>query len=124
MLPPPPFSWSSLFLGKEDDKDDEENGENEKDLDHQPTVRGDRLEVFEDFCVSGLNVQLCVFHIGIDPERRGEKEGRHDCQFAFLLFLRKMDEFIKYTALNTDVLVFCDDTLRVGKVVVAQRRLS
>lgn len=79
-----------LFLGKEDDEDDEENGENEKDLDHQPSVRGDRLEVFEDFCVSGLNVQLCVFHIGINPERRGEKEGRHGCQISFPLFLRRM----------------------------------
>lgn len=34
--------------GKEDHKDDEEDNEDEEDLDHEPPVRGDRLEVLED----------------------------------------------------------------------------
>lgn len=36
------------YLRKEDDKDDEEDYKDQKDLDHQPTVGGDRLEIFED----------------------------------------------------------------------------
>lgn len=68
-------SHSSFSLGEEDDKDDEEDDEDEKDLDHQPAVGGDRLEVFEDLCVGRLHVQLRVLHICINPAR---ENGRAD----------------------------------------------
>lgn len=45
-----------FFSSKEDNKDDEEDDKDEKDLDHQPAVGGDRLEVFEDLCVGALHV--------------------------------------------------------------------
>lgn len=57
-----------LSLGEEHDKDDEEDDEDQKDLDHEPAVGGDRLEVLEDLCVGGLHVQLGVLHVGVDPE--------------------------------------------------------
>lgn len=57
----------AFSLREEDDEDDEENYEDKKDLNHQPAVGGDRLEVFEDFRVSGLDVQLCVLHVGVNP---------------------------------------------------------
>lgn len=65
-----PSARPLLFsLSEEDDKDDEEDDEDEKDLDHQPAVGGDWLEVFEDLCVGGLHVQLGVFHVSVDPVR-------------------------------------------------------
>lgn len=57
---------------KEDDKDDEKDDEDQKDLDHQPAVGGDGLEVFQDLCVRGLHVELGVFNIGIDSGRGRE----------------------------------------------------
>lgn len=72
--PNPPyqeFSCSSasrrLLLGEEDDKDNEEDDQDEEDLDHQPAVGGDRLEVLEDLRVGRLHVQLGVLHVGVDP---------------------------------------------------------
>lgn len=65
----------SLFftLSEEDDKDDEEDDEDEKDLDHQPAVGGDWLEVFEDLCVSAVHVQLGVFNVSVNPEREARE---------------------------------------------------
>ena len=63
---PQPLLFS---LSKEDNKDDEEDDEDEKDLDHQPAVGGDWLEVFEDLRVGRFHVQLRVFNVGIDPAR-------------------------------------------------------
>ncbi|GCC40498.1 hypothetical protein chiPu_0024016, partial [Chiloscyllium punctatum] len=56
-----------LVLGQEHHEDDEEDGEDEEDLDHQPAVGGDGLEVFEDLGVRRCHVQLCVLNIGINP---------------------------------------------------------
>lgn len=65
-------------LGKEDNKDDEEDDEDEKDLDHQPAVGGDWLEVFEDLCVGSLHVQLGVLHVSIDPVREAQQAVQWD----------------------------------------------
>lgn len=64
-----------LSSSEEDDKDDEEDDQDKKDLDHQPTVGGDRLEIFEDLSVGSLHVQLGVLNVGIDPVR-GSSTGR------------------------------------------------
>lgn len=58
---------------KEDDKNDEKDNEDQKDLDHQPAVGGDRLEIFQDLRVCSLHVELGVFNVGIDSGR-GRKE--------------------------------------------------
>lgn len=60
-------SCSSLSSSKEDNKDDEEDDEDQKDLDHQPAVGGDGLEVFEDLHVCSVHIQLGVLHVSIDP---------------------------------------------------------
>lgn len=76
LLPLP--SVALFFLSEEDDKDDEEDDEDEKDLDHQPAVGGDWLEVFEDLCVGGLHIQLGVLHVGVDPVRDTWKASQWD----------------------------------------------
>lgn len=50
--PPRPL----LSSGEKDDEDDKEDEEDQKDLDHQPAVGGDGLEVLEDLHVSSLHV--------------------------------------------------------------------
>lgn len=60
-------SRSSFSSSKEDDKDDEEDDEDQKDLDHQPAVGGDGLEVFEDLHVCSVHIQLGVLHVSVDP---------------------------------------------------------
>lgn len=55
-------------LSKEDYKDDEEDDEDKEDLDHQPAIGGDRLEIFQDLCVGSFHIQLSIFHIRINPE--------------------------------------------------------
>ncbi len=73
------FPLLLFSLSEEDDEDDEEDDEDQKDLDHQPAVGGDWLEVFEDLCVSGLHVQLGVLDISIDPARSTTGHSvRHD----------------------------------------------
>lgn len=59
---------------EEDNEDDEEDDKDEKDLDHQPAVGGDWLEVFEDLCVGGLHVQLGVLNVSIDPVREWDRK--------------------------------------------------
>lgn len=58
---------------KEDDKNDEKDNEDQKDLDHQPAVGGDRLEIFQDLRVCSLHVELGVFNVGIDSGRGRKK---------------------------------------------------
>lgn len=70
----PPPSRSSFSSSKEDNKDDEEDNEDQKDLDHQPAVGGDGLEVFEDLHVRGVHIQLGVLHVSVDP--RTERESK------------------------------------------------
>lgn len=41
---------------KEDNEDDEEDDEDQKDLDHEPAIRRNRLEIFQDFSVRCLYV--------------------------------------------------------------------
>lgn len=52
---------------EEDNKDNEEDDKDEKDLDHQPAIGGDWLEIFQDLCVGGLHIELGVFNVSIDP---------------------------------------------------------
>lgn len=52
-----------------DHKDDEEEYENAKDFNHEPSVGGDGLEILQNLAVRGFHVQLRVFHIGVDSER-------------------------------------------------------
>lgn len=73
--------WSPLppSSGQEHHKDDEEDDQNEEDLHHQPAVGGDGLEVFQDFRVGGVNVQLGIFHVGINSAgeaKKGTDEGQ------------------------------------------------
>lgn len=58
---------SSFSSSKEDNKDDEEDDEDQKDLDHQPAVGGDGLEVFKDLHVCSVHIQLGVLHVSVDP---------------------------------------------------------
>lgn len=59
--------------GQEHHEDDEEDDEDEEDLHHEPAVGSDRLEVLQDLCVCSINIQLGVFHVGIDS---GGERGR------------------------------------------------
>lgn len=45
-----------LSSSEEDNKDDKEDDEDEKDLDHQPSIGGNWLEVFEDLHVGSLHI--------------------------------------------------------------------
>lgn len=74
LLNSPPPQLLILSSSEEDNKDDEEDDEDEKDLDHQPAVGGDRLEVFEDLCVGGLHVQLGVLNVSVDPVREWNRK--------------------------------------------------
>ena len=56
------------FLCHKHHEDDEEDDENSEDLDHEPAIGRNRLEVFEDLAVSSLDIQMGVFNIGIDSE--------------------------------------------------------
>lgn len=82
-LEPPPSS--PLPSSKEDNKDDEEDDEDQKDLDHQPAVGGDGLEVFEDLHVCSLHVQLGVLHVGVDPGAEPETRFKYFSQFLFTI---------------------------------------
>ena len=59
--------FAPLPLGKEDNKDDEEHNEDQENLNHQPAVGRDWLEVFEDLAVCHIHVQLGVLHVSINP---------------------------------------------------------
>lgn len=61
---------------EEDDKDDEKDDEDQKDLDHQPAVGGDGLEIFQDLRVCGLHIELGVFNVGVDSGRGREEVHR------------------------------------------------
>lgn len=74
-----PFSSThrlSFSSSEEDNEDDEEDDKDEKDLDHQPAVGRDWLEVFEDLCVGALHVQLGVLNVGVDPVREWQEKGK------------------------------------------------
>lgn len=74
-----PFSSThrlSRSSSEEDNEDDEEDDKDEKDLDHQPAVGRDWLEVFEDLCVGALHVQLGVLNVGVDPVREWQEKGK------------------------------------------------
>lgn len=71
---------------KEDDKNDEKDDEDQKDLDHQPAVGGDRLEIFKDLSVCGLHVELRVFNVGIDSERGRRREEVQQSRPCHILF--------------------------------------
>lgn len=70
LLTPTPLILSS---SEEDNKDDKEDDEDEKDLDHQPSVGGNRLEVFEDLHVGSLHIQLCVLDVSVDPVMKWDR---------------------------------------------------
>ena len=52
---------------QEDNEDDCEDQHHQEDLEHEPAVGGDVLEVLEQFSVCCLNIQLCLIYIGVDP---------------------------------------------------------
>lgn len=75
---------SSFPSSKEDNKDDEEDNEDQKDLDHQPAVGGDWLEVFEDLHVSSLHIQLGVLHVGVDSGTGQESRFNNSCSLLLI----------------------------------------
>lgn len=54
------------LLGEKYDEDDKKGDENKKDLHHQPSVRGDSLEVIQYLIVGAGNVQITFFYVRID----------------------------------------------------------
>ena len=53
-------------LCHEDDKEDEEEDEYPKHLDHEPPVGGHRAEVLQDLLVRQLCVHRCLLHVAVD----------------------------------------------------------
>lgn len=77
--------------GEEDHKDDEEDDEDEEDLNHEPAVGRDRLEVLEDLRVGRLHVQLRVLHVSINPDRTEDKD--QPCIYNYYFFNMIMINF-------------------------------
>jgi len=50
-----------------DDKEKEEEDEHSKDLDHQPPVGCDRLEILQDFVMAQLNIESSVVNVVVNP---------------------------------------------------------
>lgn len=50
-------------------KEKEEKYEHSKYLDHEPTVGGNVLEIFDNFIMSCFNIQFCILNICINPEK-------------------------------------------------------
>lgn len=53
----------------ENNKDDEKDDKDTENFYHQPPIGCHRLEIFKDFTVSSLYVQLGIFHIGINSAK-------------------------------------------------------
>lgn len=57
----------SRWLRQKHNEEDEEEDKDGEDLDHEPSIGGDRLEIFEDFPMSRLHMEFSVQNICIYP---------------------------------------------------------
>lgn len=62
--------------GQEDNKYDEEDQDDHEYLYHEPPVQSDAFEVFEQFCVCSLHIELCLADVGVNSERGERMEER------------------------------------------------
>ncbi len=67
---------------KENYKNDKENNENKKDLDHEPPVGCYSLEVAKQFAVGSLDGRCALLNVRVDSEAERKRTGCKDTQLA------------------------------------------